>query len=73
MPYAPAYEITGDHPKVLAAHLDAAELDGWFTQTALPIAQTGFSGWLIEQAGYTPPAPPTTGTPTPTTGRLWPR
>lgn len=75
MPAASAYEVAysldGPQPKVLVAQTSGGLLDAWYTQTALPVANTALGVWLMDQAGYTPP-PPTTGTPGPTSGRGYP-
>lgn len=72
--WAPAWDQdAGTVPRVVAAQVNKTLLDPWFTQSAVPVAQTPMTGWLFSQTGYVPPAPTGTGTPPPTTGQLWPR
>ena len=73
--WVPVYELRepGEPTKTVAAYVVNGNLDRWFTQTFLPVAETKLSDWLMADVGYTRPPPPTTGAPAPVVGRGWPR
>lgn len=73
--WEPVYELANPArpAKTVGAFVVNGNLDRWFVQTFLPVAETPLSGWLMKDAGYVKPPPPTTGAPTPVTGRGWPR
>lgn len=71
--WAPVYEQHGAPVKITSAYVLSGQLDRWFTQSFLPIAETPLSTWMMQETGYTKPAPPSSGGAlVPSSGRGWP-
>lgn len=76
--YVPAYGLGGSElSKVAGSYVVRGNLDRWYTNPYVPMAETRLSDWLMEDAGYVKPPPSSGGgggpTPMPASGRGWPR
>jgi len=70
--WAPVYDQSDGHPRVVAAEVVTDTLTGWFQQPYLPVAVTPLASWLMADAGYVQPPGPVVEYP-PTSGQGWPR